>query len=127
MTSSQSRPIILLVIGLKHYSLVRGLVSPAKPEEKSLLEFSVILFKHYDKEPIVIAERFRFYQRTQKSDKTIADFLASLRNLTSTCKFGDFLSEALRDRLVCGLNSEAIQKALLEKATLSLDAAIRKS
>ena len=43
---------LLLVMGLKHYSLVCGLVSPAKTEEKSLLELSAILFKHYDPEPI---------------------------------------------------------------------------
>ena len=59
----------------------------------------------------MIAEHFRFYQRTQKADETIADFLARLRNLASTRKFGDFLSKALRDRLVCGLNSEVLVKA----------------
>ncbi len=103
---------LLLVIGMKHYSLIRGLVSPVKPENKTLVELKSILKKHYDPEPIVIAERFRFYQRTQKSGESIADYLASLRNLASRCGFGGFLAEALRDRLVCGLNSEAIQKAL---------------
>jgi len=115
---------LLLVLGLRHYSLIRGLVSPAKPEEKTLAELKDILKKHYDPEPIVIAEQFRFYQRTQKSGETVADFLASLRKLASRCKFGGFLSEALRDRLVCGLNSEAIQKSLLAKENLTLDTAM---
>ena len=30
-------------------------------------------------------------------------YLAELRRLTTYCKFGDHLQEALRDRLVCGL------------------------
>ncbi len=65
---------LLLVIGMKHYSLIRGLVSPVKPENKTLVELKSILKKHYDPEPIVIAERFRFYQRTQKSGESIADY-----------------------------------------------------
>jgi len=52
---------LLLVIGSKHYSLIRGLVSPSKPEDKTLEELTAILKKHYDPEPIVIAERFVFY------------------------------------------------------------------
>jgi len=115
---------LLLVLGLRHYSLIRGLVSPTKPEDKTLAELTDILKKHYDPEPIVIAERFRFYQRTQKSGESVADFLASLRKLASRCKFGDFLSEALRDRLVCGFSSEAIQKSLLAKENLTLDTAM---
>ena len=71
---------LLLVLGLRHYSLIRGLVSPHKPETKTLAELTDILTKHYDPEPIVIAEQFRFYQRTQKSGESVADFLASLRN-----------------------------------------------
>ncbi len=93
---------LLLVIGMKPYSLISGLVSPVKPEHKSLEELKTILKRHYDPEPIVIAERFRFYQRTQKPGESIAEFLASLRKLATRCKFGGFLAEALRDRLVCG-------------------------
>ena len=79
---------------------------------------------HYDPKPIVIAERFRFYQRTQKSGELVADFLASLRKLASRCKFGPILSEALRYRLICGLNSEVIQKSLLAKEKLTLATAL---
>ena len=115
--------LLLLVIGMRHYSLIRNLVSPAKPEEKTVAELVAILKKHYDPEPILIAERFKFYQRSQKAEESIADYLASLRKLASRCKFGDFLSEALRDRLVCGLSSEAIQKVLLAKGDLTLETA----
>ena len=59
---------LLLVMGLKHYSLVRGLVSPAKPEEKSLLELSALLFKHYDPKPI---ELFRGHMTLQLNARAI--------------------------------------------------------
>ena len=44
--------------------------------------------------------------------------------MVSCCKFEDFLSEALRHRLVCGMSSESIQKVLLTKSDLTLEKAI---
>ena len=37
--------------------------------------------KHYDPEPMIIAERFLFYQHDQKTGESIADYLASLLSL----------------------------------------------
>ena len=90
-----------------HYTLLRGLVSPELPKDKS---YDELMKKHYDPEPIIIAERFHFYRRDQKTGESIADYLASLRRLASRCKFGTFLTEALRDKLVCGMQSDNIQK-----------------
>ena len=39
--------------------------------------------------------------------------MAELRKLADKCKFGNHLEEALRDRLVCGLRQEVIQRKLL--------------
>ena len=41
-----------------------------------------------------------------------------------TCKFGQFLEEALRDHLVCGLNNSSIQKKLLSEKDLTLQWAV---
>ena len=84
----------------------------------------VILKKHYDPEPIVIAERYHFYRRSQNARESIAEYLASLSRLASRCKFRDFLDEELRDRLVCGMQSESTQKVLLSKADLTLEKAL---
>ena len=66
-----------------------------------------------DPKPLVIAERFYFYRRNQAADETMAAYVAELRRLSAHCEFGDFLEDALRDRFVCGLWSEEIQKRLL--------------
>ena len=117
-------PTLLTVVGSDHYSLLRGLVSPQLPKEKTFDELVSILKKHYDPEPIIIAERFHFYRRGQGTSESIGDYLANLRRLASRCKFGAFLEEALRDRLVCGMQSEGTQKVLLTKATLTLEKAL---
>ena len=47
----------------------------------------------------------------------------ALKELSTHCDFGsdfgDFLNDALRDRLVCGLYKESIQKRLLAEAELT--------
>eukprot|EP00731_Ephydatia_muelleri_P010391 Em0005g977a len=49
---------------------------------------------------------------------------ASLQKLAEHCDFGDTLSDALRDRLVCGMQNGAVQKRLLGKADLTFAKAL---
>ena len=79
---------------------------------------------HFEPVPIIIAERFQLYKCDQKSGETIADFVAELRRLATNCKFGAHLDNALRDRFVCGLNNEAIQKRLLLEKDLTMSKAV---
>ena len=71
-------PMLLTVVGSKLYSLLRGLVSPALPKDKTYDELVDLLKKHFDPEPIVIAECFHFYLRNQEPGESIADYLAAL-------------------------------------------------
>lgn len=47
-----------------------------------------------------------------------------LKKLAEHCEFGYNLNDALRDRLVCGLSSESIQKKLLTESTLTYKKAV---
>ena len=49
--------------------------------------------------------------------------MAELRRLAEHCEFGAGLLDALRDRLVCGLDNESTQKRQLTKRDLTLDMA----
>ena len=51
--------------------------------------------------------------------------MAELRRLTSTYEFNNYLGQALRDRLMCGLHHEATQKRLLTEPKLTLTKAIK--
>ena len=61
----------------------------------------------------MIAERYKFHQRAQKDGESVAQYLAALRKLAEKCEFGEFLDQALRDKLVCGIRNETIQRRLL--------------
>jgi hypothetical protein len=83
-----------------------------------------ILQEHLSPKPLVIAERFRFHKRSQLEGESISSFLASLKKLSKHFKFGTSnLNDSLRDRFVCGLSNELIQKRLLSEADLSLSKA----
>ena len=110
----------LSVIGGKTYTLLRNLTAPIAPSEKTLDELKTTLKRHFEPTTIVIAERYYFHCRQQAEDESIAEYIAELRRLSIKCEFGDYLEQALRDRLVCGLRSKAIQEELLTKRGLTL-------
>ncbi len=45
--------------------------------------------------------------------ESVAAYVADLRRLAEFCDFGGTLNKMIRDRLVCGINHEGIQKKLL--------------
>ena len=51
-------------------------------------------------------------------------FMSELRRLSKTCNFRDSLDSMLRDRLVCGVNDDHIQRRLLQEKDLQLDRAM---
>ena len=115
--------VLLTVIGTKAYTLLRNIIAPDKPASKEYGALVEALRAHLDPKPIVIAERFKFHQRNQREGESVAQYIAELRKLSTHCEFQDYLDQAIRDRLVCGLSSEAIQKRLLSEKTLTLAAA----
>ena len=110
---------LLSVMGPKTYGLLRNLIAPAKPKDKSLSEIQQILQNHLEPKPLLIAERYRFHKRDQREGESITQYIAELKKLASTCDFGAFLSDSLRDRLVCGLTNEQITKRLMTEAELT--------
>ena len=78
------------------------------------------LQKHLSLRPLLIAKRFRFHKRNQFEGKPVSSYLAELKKLWLYCEFETNLNDALRDRLVCGLHNELIQKRLLSEPDLSL-------
>ncbi len=114
----------LSAMGKKTYAVLRDLVSPESPRDKTILELAVVLKQHYEPVPLVIAERFNFHRCCQQHRKSVSEFVADLKRLSLHCSFGAYLDEALRDRLVCGLRSEATQKRLLTEAELTFKKAV---
>ena len=67
---------------------------------------------------------FRLHKRDQNEGESVPVYVAELRKLSEHCDFKANLSDALRDRLVCGIKNANIQKRLLSESDLKLDKAI---
>ena len=107
------RAILISVIGAKAYYVLSDLCSPTPPSEKTYAQLTTILKNHFAPKKLVIAERYRFHNCTQREGESVTPFAANLKRLASTCQFGTHLNEALRDRFACGLRSKEPQRKLL--------------
>ena len=83
------------------------------PSTRTFQRLTDTLRNHLKPRKLVVGERFRFHKRQQRDGETVSQFEAELRSLASTCKFGRFLGQALRDQLVCGIRNESTQRKLL--------------
>ena len=119
----KKRAILLSNVGARTYGIVRSLLSPAKPDEVSYDSIVKSLTEHFHPRPSVTVARFRFFTCSRQVDEPVQNYIARLRQLSRDCKFGSFLDEMIRDRLVCGIRSELIQSRLLSEPDLSLQKA----
>ena len=116
---NKQKAILLSVVGPDTYKVLRDLVQPTKPSDKTYAQIKTTLKTHFDPTPSVTLLRFRFNTATQKSGQSEADFVAELRHLSQECQYGDKLEEMLRDRLVCGIRDERIQRRLFAESNLT--------
>lgn len=98
----------LSIIGQKHYTLLKNLCAPTK-----------LITDQLSPRPSEIGERFRFHKREQAMGETVAVYIAELRRLAIHC------DKTLKDRFVCGLKQEHIQKKLLAEPNLTIEIAIQ--
>ena len=71
-----------------------------------------------------IYERFLFNKRNQRDKESFDSFLKDIKTQVNQCAYGDMKDELLRDRIVVGITSEAMQEKLLQTKDLTLQKAI---
>lgn len=128
-------PTLISVMGEEAYDLLSTLASPTKPAKLAYNQAVQLLTDHLQPKPSPLSERYKFRQRRQLNNESIAEYLTELKKLSTNCEFENTLDDNIRDQLVCGLKSEVIRQRLFaeEKITykravslaLSLEAAER--
>ena len=109
--AEKQRSIFLTICGAATYQLIRNLVAPSKPTERTLTELIALVEQHHSPQPSVTVHRFKFNSRSQADGETVATFVAELRRLSEHCEYGD--------RLVCGVRDTHVQRRLLAEAKLT--------
>lgn len=126
-TDIQKKAVLFSVCGARTYAIIRSLISPACPKDKTFKEIVAITKSHFAPNPSEIYQRFKFHRRNQHMNEGIATYIAELRRLAEHCKFDSSLESTLRDRLVCGIRDEALQRRLLAENTLTFAQAQEKA
>ena len=96
---------------------------PDDPATKAYDDIVTLLNNHLSPKPLVFAEQFCFHKHDQNEGESIPVYLAELRKLSKHCDFKANLSDALRDKLVCGIK----KRQYSEKASLGIRLEDRKS
>ena len=121
----RKKAILLSSGGAETYSLLRNLVAPAKPSEKSYNELVRVMNEHQNPKPSVIMERYKFDKSDRQPGESIPFYVTELKHLSEHCDFGVTLEDMIRDRLVCGVRGPKIQQRLLAETELSFDRALK--
>ncbi|XP_073964383.1 uncharacterized protein [Choristoneura fumiferana] len=121
----EDRKVALLItaLGAESYDLLVTLCTPTKPSQKKYGELVELMSDHLEPGRSILAERYKFRQRKQSANESIADYIADLQRLSKYCDFGNWLNDSLRDQLVCGLYNENIRLRLFTEKDLKFSKA----
>lgn len=121
VADDKKRAVLFSVCGAQMYNLIRGIVST----DESFDVIVAAVTKHCSPPPSSIVQRFRFNTRIRATNESVADYVAVVRQLTEFCEFGDTVDNMIRDRLVCGINDDRIQRRLLAEPKLDFAKALQ--
>lgn len=78
---SQEKQVVTLlsVMGSTTYGLLRNLVQPEKPKEKSYKDIVDTLKNHFEPKPLLIVARFSFNHCNQKAGEMVTEYAAELK------------------------------------------------
>ncbi|KAF7643879.1 hypothetical protein LDENG_00231610 [Lucifuga dentata] len=79
---------------------------------------------HFIAKVNVVVEQHMFRKRVQGPNESILQYIAALRDLASTCDFGEMCKDMIRDKFVEHVASHRIRERLLLESGLTLEKAI---
>ena len=67
------------------------------------------------------------FTRRQKENESFEQFMVALKNLSSSCEFGQLNEELVRDIFMSGIEDSALRESLLRIENLTIDSALKHS
>ena len=120
----KKRAILLSVCGTATLKLINSLLTPDDLATKSFAEIVKLVKEYHHPETSAIVMRFHFNSCVRNDGESVAAFAARLRELAGKCKCqADIVKELVRDRLVCGIHNNRLQRRLLAELNLTYDKA----
>ena len=112
---TKKKSILLSCSGAATYDLLKNLLQPDSPNDKTYDELVKIFSDYFNPKPSTSVHRFKFNTRVRETGESVASFVAALKSLVDYCDYGTKLDEMVRDRIVCGINNSRIESRLLQE------------
>ena len=106
------RSYLLSSIGPACYKLLKSYCTPDNPNQKTYDELKKTLQDNLAPRPTTVAEQYRFNLIKQESSESISLYMARVKETASTCGFGGFYDQMVRNRFICGLRNEKIRMTI---------------
>lgn len=117
------RAILLTCLGAEGQRIFNSLPASVKREGEDEFSFAQRrLDDYYAPRMNVCAERYRFRSRGQQQGESVAAWVTALRQLASSCAYGQLTEELIRDQVVERTVSPRLrQRLLMEGSDLTLE------
>lgn len=112
--------ILLSSIGDKALKVYNNFVFENEEDKMKLEKIIAKYDEYFLPEKNVTYERHVFFLRNQLDGESIDNYITELRDLSSSCEFGDLCDSLIKDRLVLGVNEVAVKERLLRVKDLTL-------
>ena len=89
------RAVLISTMGGKAYKLLRSLISPSKPDDKSFAQLVEAMRGHLCPPPSEIVQYYKFNSRVRQDGESVAVYMSELRALAQYCNFGETLEVML--------------------------------
>lgn len=116
VSQTQQVNVLCVILPAEVFKILKDGLSPKEVKDASFSECEKCLQNYYAPTNCQIANRYKFYSRQQHSGESLTEYLTVLRHLASSCNFGTFLPECLRDRLISGITNQQLLRKLLSQA-----------
>ena len=81
--------------------------------------------EYFTKKKNVIYERAKFNRRCQEDGEPVDKFITSLYTLASKCEYGELNDDLIRDRIVVGIQNQALSEKMQLDEKLTLEKAAK--
>ncbi|CAC5394574.1 unnamed protein product [Mytilus coruscus] len=92
--------------------------------EKTFDDIVKLVTDHQNPKPSSIVQRCKCNSRSRQPNESVSQFVAELRQISEHCDYKATLDDMLRDRLVCGIKEDRIQRRLLAEPGLTFKKAM---
>ena len=122
-SASRKQAVLLTCLGAEGQRVYDSFPVVAKQEGEDEYAFTQRrLETHFAPKHNVCAERYRFRSRGQQSGESVLQWVSTLRQLASTCEYGERSDEFIRDQLIEKTTSSKLrQRLLMEGSDLTLE------